>query len=93
MKKAEPFEIQIICNLLYELDSSECFELMMRKNTRSCTHWKLVITSYNSHVYKTLCFYGSLMRSIQSCQINTTAWWQFEFQKVKSFLYTLYICG
>ena len=42
-----------------------CFELMIRKNKRSCTNWKLVITSYNSHVYKTLC----LCRSIQSTEL------------------------
>ena len=35
------------------VDSSDCFELIIHKNKRSCTHWKLIITSYNSRVYKT----------------------------------------
>ena len=47
--------------------------LMIRRNKRSCTHWKSIITSYNSYVYNTLCLRRSLIRSIQSGQINTIA--------------------
>ena len=35
---------------------------------------KINKTSYNFHEYKTLCFCGPLIRSIQSCQINTIAY-------------------
>ena len=40
---------------------------------------------------KILCFCGSLIRSIQSFQIYTTACRSFRFRKDQLFLYTLYI--
>ena len=46
------FKIQIDS----QFDSSDCFELMIRKNTRSCTRGKLIITSNNYYVHNTLCF-------------------------------------
>ena len=53
----------------------------------SCTPWKLIITSYNSHVYKILCFCGSLIWRIQSCQINITALRQIKFLKGSVFIH------
>ena len=52
------------------LKLTDCFELMIRQNTRSCTHWQLIITSYNFHVYKTLCVLESLIGSIQNHSIG-----------------------
>ena len=45
VSEKDTFQTQISRQLLYELDSCECFELAIRKNTRSCTHGKLMITS------------------------------------------------
>ena len=67
-----------------------CFDLMIRKNTRSCTctHWELVITLNNSHMYKAARFCRSLIRSIHDRNyINTTACRKFKFQRVQ-FFYT-----
>ncbi len=37
-EKVDPFQTQISHHLLYSFDNSYCFELMLRKNTRSSTH-------------------------------------------------------
>ena len=41
------------------------------QNTRSCTHANYVTLLLISNVYRTLCFWGSLIWSVQSCQINS----------------------
>ena len=38
LKNISTFEIYIICKLLYYFDNSEYFGLIIRKNTRFCTH-------------------------------------------------------
>ena len=45
VSEKDTFQTQISRQLLCELDSCECFELAIRKNRRSCTHGKLMITS------------------------------------------------
>ena len=77
--KCRPFEIQInrwmtkLPNLFnINLTVLNASNYMMHKNTSSCTHGKSKVTSWNSHVCKTLCFCEWLIRSILSCQINAT---------------------
>ena len=48
-------------------DSPECFELVIRKNSRSCTHRNYMMLLLISNVYKTFYFCGSLIPSIQCC--------------------------
>ena len=48
-------------------DSAECFELVIRKNSRSCTHGNYMMLLLISNVCKTFYFCGSLIPSIQCC--------------------------
>ena len=50
---------------VFRKPTTDCFDIIIRKNKWSCTHWKLIVTSYKSHEYKTLLSYISLIRSIQ----------------------------
>ena len=48
-KKTELFKFKLATTYCCKMfDSADCFELMIRKNKRSCTHLKLRITSYSS---------------------------------------------
>ena len=57
--------------LLYLFDSSECFKLTTRENTRSCTHGNYMTLLFISQMYKTFYFCRSSIRSFQCCQITT----------------------
>ena len=70
------FEIKIICKLLYKFDSTECIELMIRKNTRSCTHGNYLTFLLICNEYKTF-----ILRIINSKQ-SLLFYWKRGFQQL-----------
>ena len=57
-KKNRTFEIQVIWKPLYKFDRTECFQLIIRKNTRSCTHGNYMKLLLSSHVYTRPCVFA-----------------------------------
>ena len=63
-------QIQISLNLLYKLDSSECFELMIRKAAQDLTLGSFRTFVIDFTCVKTLCFSFEAFRAIQQIAAN-----------------------
>ena len=93
-KKLDPLkkpQIQISRNLLYKLDSSECFELMIRKAAQDLTHLGILGRYYWFSVCVEPCVFLSRHSELSSLYNRLRLIWIAATSKGLLFLYILYI--